>query len=334
MMLIKRSLHIILAATLFATSCEKNVDIDIDEIAPLIVVNSVLTADSSVAVFLSRTRHILDNADITGLQGATVTISNEENQTDTLVYGEDNLYHGENIRIEEGKQYTIMANAPGFDEAHATTTIPSRIPILTLDTLSTFDDWGEKIYDFEISFEDTEGTPNYYMLSLRTRYEYRWEEEQFIFDTLYVDPEKDTIVTGYRREVIEFIDLRNETVWFNSENLAIEQWGGYESRVLFSDRLFDGKKYSLRGRFYPWFLWDASDSASIYVSLMAIDEHYYKYIDSREDHYYAKNDPFAVPVIVHNNIENGIGILGGMAIYTDSVKLPPNRWEDREPWLY
>ncbi len=332
MMLIKKSLHIILAATLFATSCEKNVDIDIDEIAPMIVVNSVLTADSSVAVFLSRTRHILDNASITALQGAMVTITDQENHTDTLVYGEGQLYLGDDIQIREGEQYTIMAAAPGFDEAEATTVIPSSVPILSLDTLSTFDEWGEKIYDFEISFDDPEGTSNYYMLSLRTRYEYRWEEEQFIFDTLYVDTEKDTIVTGYRREAVEFINLRNEPVWFNSENLAIEQWGGYESRVLFSDRLFDGKKYSLRGRFYPWFLWDASDSASIYVSLMAIDEHYYKYIDSREDHYYAKNDPFAVPVIVHNNIENGIGILGGMSVYTDSVKLPPHRWEDRQIW--
>jgi hypothetical protein len=320
----KNTKYILLVAllALFHTACEKNIDIDIDEIESMIVLNGILTEGDHVNLYISRTRHILDNMQITTLQNATVVITGEDGIADTLTYGSDQLYRTSRMTIEPGKEYTVSASATGYSSVKATSRIPEPVPMVRMDTLSSVDEWGQQMLDFTIAFDDPAAVTNYYMLTVKSHYEIAYVDFNYYLDTLYVDPEKDTVVIGYRRDSIEYIDVRNESVWFDSENLAIENEDSYQSRVIFSDKLFDGKRYSITGRFPTWFLYDAKDSATIYFSLQAIDEHYYKYIDSRADHYYAKNDPFAVPVIVHNNIENGVGILGGVSVDTDSIVLP------------
>ncbi|MDF1570007.1 MAG: DUF4249 domain-containing protein [Bacteroidales bacterium] len=330
----KNTKYILLLALLAVlhSACEKNIDIDIDEIETMIVLNGILTEGDHVNMYLSRTRHILDNMQITTLQNATVVIADEEGNTDTLTYGSDQLYRTNRMTIESGKEYTVSASATGYNAISATSLIPEPVPMVRLDTSSSVDEWGEQMFDFSVVFDDPAEVPNYYMLAVRSYYEIARIDFNYILDTLYVDPEKDTVVMGYRQDTTEYLDVRNENVWFESENLAIDNEDSYQNRIIFSDKLFDGKKYSITGRFYAWYLQQAKDSATIYISLHAIDEHYYKYIDSRTDHYYAKNDPFAVPVVVHNNIENGVGILGGMSVDTDSITIklpsPVDNWEN------
>ena len=329
-----RNILMLTVLALLHSACEKNIDIDIDEIEPMIVLNGVLTEQEQVILYLSRTRHILDNMQITALKNATVLIADEAGNTDTLIYGADQLYRASEMTIEAGKEYTVSASAMGYNAISATSRIPDPVPIVGLDTASSVDEWGEQMFDFTVAFDDPAGVADYYMLTVRSKYEISHIEYDYFLDTLYVDPEKDTVVTGYRRDTIVYTDVRRESIWFESENLAIENEDSYSNRIIFSDKLFDGKRYSITGRFYTWFLWEASKPATVYFSLQAIDEHYYKYIDSRTDHYYAKNDPFAVPVVVHNNIEHGVGILGGMSVDTDSILLAPRsrNWDNPVPY--
>jgi hypothetical protein len=320
--------------TIIFGACEKNIDIDIGDTDPMIVLNGVLKADSTVEIFLSRTRHILDNNEINSLLNASVEISDEEGNSEALLLGSGNLYRTDQMNIQSGKAYTIRASAPGYNDVEATTSVPERVPIARFDTSTVYNDWGEDMIEFSIELDDPPGVENYYMISISTQLSFSYKEYSYYLDTLYVDLEKDTVIVGYVRDSVIFTDVRNENVWFESENLAIEQQESYTSRVLFSDRLFDGKSYTIRGRFNTWFLWGISDSSTIDVRLQSIDSHYYKYIDSRVDHYYARNDPFAVPVIVHSNIQNGVGILGAMTDEKYSFKLAPfnYEWEEEIPF--
>lgn len=315
--------------TILTGSCEKNVDIDIGETEPMIVMNGVLMADSTIQIYLSRTRHILDNNQINSLTSATVEITNARGESEQLVLGDGQLYRTDKMSIQPGEEYVIRASAPGYNDVEATTVIPVNVPIARFDTSRVYDDYGETMVEFEIVLDDPPGLNNYYMLSIRSHLQYFNTEYSYYLDTLYVDTEKDTVVVGYVRDSVVFKDVRNESIWFESENLAIEQEDFYSSRVIFSDRLFDGKSYTIRGRFNTWFLYGINDSAKIDVSLQTIDSHYFKYIDSRTDHYYARSDPFAVPVVVHNNITNGVGILGAMSSDMVSFKLAPviPEWE-------
>jgi hypothetical protein len=319
---LKYSGVLVLLTTLFS-ACEKNIDIDIGDTDPMIVVNGVLKADSAVEIYLSRTRHILDNNEINSLLNASVEISDEEGNSEALVLGSGNLYRTDQMNIQPGKTYTIRASAPGYGDVEATTLVPERVPIARFDTSTVYNDWGDDMIEFAIELDDPPGVENYYMISISTQLSFSYKEYSYYLDTLYVDLEKDTVVVGYVRDSVVFTNVQNENIWFESENLAIEQQESYTSRVIFSDRLFDGRSYTIRGRFNTWFLQGISDSAAIDVRLQTIDSHYYKYIDSREDHYYARNDPFAVPVIVHSNILNGVGILGAMSDEKYSFNLAP-----------
>ncbi len=304
-------------------SCEKNVDIDIGDTEPMIVMNGVLKADSTVEIYLSRTRHVLDNTEINSLLSASVEITDDDGNSEALVLGPGNLYRTDQMNIQSGKVYTINASAPGYNDVEATTMIPESVPIARFDTSRVYDDWGEDMIEFSLVLDDPPDVENYYMISIRSDLNYNHTEYFYYLDTLYVDYEKDTAVIGYIRDSVVYKEIRNESIWFESENLAIEQTDSYSSRVIFSDRLFDGRTYTIRGRFSTWFLWGINDSATIDVSLYTIDSHYFRYIDTREDHYYARNDPFAVPVIVHSNIQNGVGILGAMAVDNYTIKLAP-----------
>ena len=320
----------ILGILLITAACEKNVDIDIDEIEPMIVMNGLLQTDSTVQIYLSRTRHILDNVQLSSLGGATVEISGPDGNPVSLVYGKDQLYRTDQIKIEAGKEYTVTASADGFNSVSAVSTMPKKVNIRKIDTLSVRNEWGEKQISFDILIEDPPDETNYYMLSLKARIPVKYIDIIERIDTLYVDPVKDTVILGYVYDTLEYFIPRIDNIYVESEDLAVEQNDYFSNRIIFSDKLFDGKTYSFNGSFYDWFLWEAGDSATVYISLQSVDEHYYKYIDSRADHYYAKNDPFAVPVVVHNNIENGIGILGGATANVDSLKIAPKR----NPWDY
>jgi hypothetical protein len=62
-----------------------------------------------------------------------------------------------------------------------------------------------------------------------------------------------------------------------------------------------------------------SDSTIIVVSLMSLSEDYFKYKLSLEKYQETAGDPFAQPVQVYSNVENGFGIFGGYSVYRDSL---------------
>jgi len=330
-----KNISIKIVSLLFAAGliigCEKNVDIDIDEIETMLVMNGLLSADSAVDIYITRTRHILDNMDINVLTGVKVRIYDESGNSDSLVYGSGQLYHSNNIHTGEGKTYRITAEMEGMESVEASCTIPYKVPLKKVDTSGIVDEWGNRQISFEIIFDDPPGEDNYYMFSIGSDKVTQYIDYFYELDTLYVDIEKDTVVIGYRRDSIVNIYGVNENIWFSSEDLAVDQWDYQSGRIVFSDKLFDGKTYSLNGSFDTYFLYDASDSVTIYMNLHTINYDYYKYLDTRQDHYYAKDDLFAVPVVVHNNIENGLGILGGMSVATDSFKMAPMRYDY---WYY
>lgn len=323
---------LLILVVLILGACEKNVDIDIEVIDPMIVMNGVLQVDSTVVIYLSRTRHILDNSEINVLTNATVHITDSEGNSEQLVYGTGQLYRTDQMFIESGKEYTITASAPGYNDAEGTCIIPETVPVVKFDTSTIVNEWGEKMIAFEVVFDDPAGVENFYMLSIRSQVEYANTQYMYYEDTLYVDQEKDTVVVGYVRDSVVFRDVQNQSVWFESEDLAIEQYDYRTNRIIFSDRLFNGRRYSVKGIFNTWFLYGASDTAIVDIHLQSIDNHYFKYINSRVDHYYAKSDPFAVPVVVHNNIQNGLGILGGMSSETTTIKLAPLNYEWNFPY--
>lgn len=310
-----------------ASACEKNIDIDIDEITPMIVLNSLIETDSSVSVSLSRTRHILDNKEITNLSNGIVKIFNTQGDSADLSWDGQRNYVSDNFQISDGEQYTITASAPGYFDVEASCVMPERIPIKRLDTATVYNEWNDEMLSLGIVFEDDPDVDNYYQLTLGSKYYYReWYIEES-YDTLYYDPVQDTVIMGYRYDTIENLIPEYTREYFNTEDLIVEEWD-YNGGVVFTDRLIQGKEYSLKGTIYTGYMYYSADTSTLYVNLHSISKDYFEYVSSLEKHYNAKEDPFSTPVVVHGNVENGLGIFGGRVTSRDSLRLAPVIWKD------
>lgn len=308
-------------------SCEKNIDIDIDEISPMLVLNGLIESDSSVSISLTRTRHILDNKEITVLANGTVEIFDTHGNSSDLVWDNRSRYETDNFQVSPGEEYTITASAEGYFDVEANCIIPDKIQIIRLDTVSVYNEWNEQMLSMGIVFQDDPDVENYYQLSLTSKSYYMDLHIEERLDTLYVDPIKDTVVIGIVYDTIENLIPNYENIYFQTEDLIIEEWDN-NGGVVFSDRLIQGKEYSLKGTIYTGYRYWSADTSSIYVNLHSITKDYFEYVSSLQKHYNAKGDPFSTPVVVHGNVENGLGIFGGRVTSRDSILLPPQSWED------
>jgi hypothetical protein len=141
-----------------------------------------------------------------------------------------------------------------------------------------------------------------------------WNNDIVVHDTLYVSEDTVIVNTSYGAyELEEFEDK----IWFNSDDVIIEdQW----QSAIFSDELIDGETYSLRFSIDKWSLY--GDSITVFFDLISIDRNAYLYYLSFARHMWNQGDPFAEPVVVYTNIENGIGVFGSSSVFTKSFKMP------------
>ncbi|MFZ5941222.1 MAG: DUF4249 domain-containing protein [Bacteroidota bacterium] len=320
----------ITALFIFPEGCEKNVDIEIDEIEHMIVLNASLVPDSAIEVTLSRTRHILDGYELKMLSGGTVQISDDLGNAAQLLPGVDGIYRTAALLPVAGREYTVKASVEGYADVEAKTKIPELIPIASFDTSLVEGEGGYLQYNFRLTIDDPADEENFYSIffhSLSYNAEMLIEEK---VDTLYVS--QDTVIIAKTLDTTLIYHPFYNQVYINSEDIVVEEDIGREIGIIFSDKLFNGKSYTLKGSFSDYSLLYSADTATLYYSLKSITRDYYKYLYSLEKHYSAKDDFFSTPVMVQTNITGGVGIFGSYSVYTDSLKFAP--MENPFPWYY
>lgn len=326
----------LLAATILVLSaCESILFIELEESDKLIVVNGAITPDSPVAIQVSRTRHILDNAPVVPLENASVWLYREGTLLEDLAYGDNGYFRSESFIPSIGETYTIEVEHAGYPSASASSRIPEPVKILKLDTASVSIDYDDEYYygyterflQFDLTLEDPAGVDNYYLLFAeadRSWTEYR-DTTVRVVDSLYYNGQWNYFLED-SSYIISDIHRFTDFPYITSEDIVVEAMTSHG--VLFSDQLMDGKSYSFRGHFYEHQL-EASDSAVVDIRLQSISESYYKYLKSRQHHYDTKENYLAVPVIVYSNVEEGAGFFGGYSTdeYTITTFIHEYRWE-------
>ncbi|HNQ69440.1 MAG TPA: DUF4249 domain-containing protein [Bacteroidales bacterium] len=301
---------------IWGISCEKTIEIDLEDAKIRLVVNAEMNPDSTIAVNVTRSRHILDNAAIEAVSNATVKLYEDDVFIGDLVY-ESRGFYKINYKPIIGKKYKIEVTHEKYDDVYAITEIPYPVEINKIDTIKTFSEWGDEIYNFSVKITDPAVHENYYMVCLRNRYTYQmWDDNIIVYDTLYVGPDT-TIVHieygGYRSaEAIQ-------KLWFESDDMIIEANIYNNNSVVFSDELFKGEQYALKLNIYRYSFY--GDTNMVYIDLYSISPEYYKYLVSFRKHQDASGDPFSEPVMVFTNIVDGIGIFGAAAVNTDSIQI-------------
>ena len=286
---------LLIFSALTLSNCTKEIEFDAQDIAPRIVVNSLFTNDSIWAAHISRSVGVLETTSYTTIDNASVNIFDANaNLVTTLTHQGNGLYTSPTgLTPQANQSYTIEASASGYESVNASNSIPSAVPIYQLDTVTSTNSNNEPILEATITFQDPPNISNYYML------------EVYVTGTYYNEWEQDSI------EIREPLQISCDDI--NVETVNRFNFGGFENTYLYlmlKDQNFDGENYSLTFSVINYAELKDMDLFGE-IRLVNTSEEYFNYLKSFNMYQRTINNPFATPVQVYSNVNNGMGIFAG-----------------------
>ena len=275
-------------------SCETVVNIDVPVEKPKLVVNSLFTPDSVWQVQISRNRHILNNLPFQNVEDAQVGVYDfSSTLIATLAHKGGGVYRGE-TSPSPGGSYTLKVETATEHNTIAISQIPAVVPITSVEV--DLDTSG-----FQFNYQEVEMTVNFSDPIEKNYYLIKILREGYYLDY----KTKDTV------------NFRSETN-FTPVDPAYENLYDSRTGMLFNDPLFNGKDYGFLMKINSSILMpnDQYSATRVNVILFSVSEEYYQYFTRKNLQDYNQGDPFAQPVQVFTNVENGFGIFAG---YTSSV---------------
>lgn len=288
-----KSIILIAAAALPLVNCELVVDANVPKIKPRLVINGVVNSDSLLTVSITQSRYVLDNqAFFTPVENAEVKVTDEHGVQYDLLHWTGEWYRA-SVRPASGIRYTLNVSAPDFDPVVASARMPKMVAILDakIDSSEVVHGAVNPRIPVEVTFQDQELEENYYEIRIiqRVARKYATSDGQ----------------------------VREDTIFAVRPLLA--PGGNQEDRTsIFDDTLFNGRTYTFKSEVSLQYYFPGGTVLETHLTLISISPEYYRYLTTRNLQRDTDGDPFAQPVLVFSNIENGMGIFGG---YTS------NEWE-------
>lgn len=260
------------------------VEIDIPEHEPKLV--TLLTAtslDSAFQVLVSNSLGILESRDTQAIEDARVSLLRDGHPIAEGIYREGTYYYELLTDAPLGTDeatYRLEISAPNFPPIYAEQKMPAAVPILSaeIELDGTIDGEGRRADEVIIEFQDPPGSNDYYALAMQGLR--RLSEEE---DSLYT--------AG--------------TIFLNSNDPSFGYVYNLPYNIIFSDAAFNGQKVRISTYSYDY-LGEFSGQLRLYH----LSRDIYLYHRSFELYEEAINNPFAEPVTVHRNIEQGYGLFG------------------------
>lgn len=185
------SLFSLLALYTLTTSCEKIIDVDLNEANPAPVFEAYLENDSTCYVKASLTSSFYDNSTSPAITNATISISDQLGNSETLSHEGDGIYRGSSLIGTIGNTYTLSINIDG-----ALYTASSTMPPLTSIDSCTVQDRGNLFggggipgppkYFVYVNYTDPGNLTNFY--AIQTTY-YDSVEVEYTTDYRIADDE-------------------------------------------------------------------------------------------------------------------------------------------------
>ncbi len=290
---------------IFIIACEQVVEIELPEHDSQLVLSSFYEAgDTKVTAFLTKSLSItsLENPDDVWdasikLYEDDVLLGDFEVGFDTTYYtsflGVDSLGNptfGESEidritrlyllelseSLEIGKTYKMTAEAPGYESASAVQQLlpPPDILSVSYDPMSRPGLEGYVMDAFDIIVQDIPNQDNYFEFNvfIKNTYPNGW---------------------GYGEW---------GKGWTESFTPGVEE--GNRGSLLLKDDLFDASTYNVELLMWP----QDTSYVDIKIEVNMISRDKYFFSKSMQAYFNAQGNPFAEPVIVHTNVENGQGI--------------------------
>lgn len=243
-------------------------------------------SDTTLELLVANSLGILDKNDFEIPREAIVQLYEDEQLLQTFNYNPINSKFSASINEGFGKagsSYRLEVSSAKYPSIKAEQILPTAVPLTSaiLKPDGTISSDGDRVDAIEIEFQDPAGGENYYAIAA-------FRDNRFFDGT-------DTVT--YTSNV--YLDSNDPLVSYGESNFLI-----------MPDKAFNGKKYKLLIYSY-----DELDQGDLRLHFMTLTKDSYLFHRSMDDYYNAVDNPFAEPVNVHSNIQNGHGIFGLGAVF-------------------
>ena len=263
------------------------IDLKLPEESAKITVNAFFSPDSLCTAELSLSHSVLESSVFAPIDNGRIVIYQNGNAVDTLTNIGSGKYRSTGFKPAGGSNYDLKITAPEYNEVTSTSYVPSVTPITDVEVytdpyLSADQDEETKM---TITIQDRPGEKNFYLLTI------------IQIDTI-------RHLNSPPRVYRVPLRIRANDPLINNSSRTYDIIDG----ICFNDALFDGKNVTLEVR--ALYYQTRSEFMKIFY-LKTISEDLYKYEMTFGLQDQNSGNPFAQPVNVYNNINNGYGIFAG-----------------------
>ena len=234
----KKAIIPLLIALGILTSCEKQIDIDVEDLQPKLVVNALGSTDSALTVALTESRPIFGfHSSDDGFPGVTdATVSLTVNGSTTYTANRDSNRYSLPYIPQAGDRLSLTVNRPGHTSATATAVVPNAPAVGSIappeTTTST---------TFSIPLSNPTTTADYYYITMR--------RDDTVFYT-YVDADNTVALIDTQFRSTPWLECSDQLVVSEVDVLGlIDEMGVptyYGDMLLFSDERFNGQQHNIQ----------------------------------------------------------------------------------------
>jgi hypothetical protein len=292
-MKIKNNL-IILFFSIALASCEQFIEVELPDQEPRMVLNALLEPADTLKVFLTKSKGVLEgnnfNDEFDLVVGANVYLKDPEGKVFPLGYidrsrpfEKNAFYFLADLELIEGKSYEIVAEKEGFPTISSIQEVPKKTNIKSIDmvNLGPIDNFeGNDWIEITIKFDDPIGK-NFYEISGQ------------IFGSRIQVIDGDTTFFSYSAD----LSPRPVNPIYQKDYLM-------RNVLLFNDVILNGSESEIAFRTSI-----ARDvDLEVTINFSHVTEAYYLFYNTADLQQYNRGDVLSQPVLVYNNISNGLGI--------------------------
>jgi hypothetical protein len=274
-----------ISLVLIISSCDKDITIDLPEESDKLVLNLLMNKDSVLIGRVTFSDQVNNPPQMSNIRNAVVNLYENGTFRETLTSYDTfglTFYRG-NTRPQAGATYRVTAAASGYTEVSGSDHIPDTVKIsemrMTVAQLNT----SKSKTTISIQLHDDAAIQNYYRIRI-------YQVSEWVNGN------------GTRAQ-------QKSLVLFETDDTEWEVFGAKSREEFYTtDALFNGRSPRLTFRANTF-----GQFKKMIIEVSSLTYSSYNYLNSTYMALEKNDDVLSEKVIVYNNIENGLGIVGGVA---------------------
>jgi hypothetical protein len=308
-----------------SVSCTESIDLPFPEHSPQVVLNGLLNPDSIIKIQLSWSKPLGTERKFPPIENAIIKVYENEK----LIGASEHRGQGNYILSYFPKSnftYKVEVNVPNYGLVTAQDRVPDKADIKRISYTVASVGFGQG-FNLKIEIDDHPTENNYYWLT-SFRKDYKNGDYDFSSRSFFL---KDSIT--YTRGAFLLYSNDIYTDKFNATFDASSGYYGYRNYIRVEDAGLNGKTIPItfyQGGFFlkaNGNLRQLDKNQALWIDVVSASTEYDKYFKSSFIHYLNTNaiegnspNPFAEPIKIYTNVNNGLGIFAAYNLYRISVR--------------